>query len=290
MPARYVVSSMVLSSRASIDITKDEHDALLQAVERLLHCTDVEEKFDCLIENYRELEEYLLTEALRAIISFPRGNIEFQLLRSKTSRKLSNFLSSARLYCSTIETHAAAIIGNNAASDQIKAAMSRQFDASLNYRVMDALRNYAQHAALPVHTYAFGGSWTPDRKFLEHEVDPGISVADLAIDPAFKRKTLNEIIDRPPTLKLKPMVRDYIEGLSTVHREFRDLTSTAIDRYAQKIEQVKHRMKAQFSDTPDVGFATFEVDEAGNMLRPETALSNVLDEYLQFLKSKTDSL
>src|SRR5206468_3281318 len=147
----------------------------------LLHRTDVEENYDCVIENYLELEEYILSEALRSVVARPRSdNISWQEPRHNTARKLSNFLSSARLYIGTIETHAREIFADDSVRQQIKADIAHQFDTSSDYRIMDALRNYAQHSALPVHGYTIGMQRTPDLEYVDHNFEPSIKVASLA--------------------------------------------------------------------------------------------------------------
>jgi hypothetical protein len=97
MSQKYIVSSH-LRPAMRVELTKVEFDELKHAVLGLLHRTDVEENYDCVIENYLELEEYILSEALRSVVARPRSdNISWQEPRHNTARKLSNFLSSARL-------------------------------------------------------------------------------------------------------------------------------------------------------------------------------------------------
>jgi hypothetical protein len=69
MAARYQLAKMVLSSSAAIELSKAEYEALIGAVKKLLSCLDAEEKFDCVIENYRDLEKYILDQALQALFS-----------------------------------------------------------------------------------------------------------------------------------------------------------------------------------------------------------------------------
>jgi hypothetical protein len=287
----YIIGSPLLAHfDASVSITDDEYHALREAVDALLHRIDVEEKFDAVIENYKELEAFILSQALDAVFSHNHlDQVSAQAPRSTTARKVLNFLSSARLYCSTVETHAKAITGDEASAATVKAAMSREFDASLSYRVMDALRNYAQHSALAVHSYVVDMRWTDDRTLMNHEFDPQIRVADLSADPNFKKTTLGQIADGPPKLNLKPMARDYMEALSSIHNDFRVATDGKIAAFSQRVEQAKKRLTDN-TDIPDVGIALFEVDSEGYRKGEHTNLSRSLTEYLQYLTLKNRQL
>jgi hypothetical protein len=173
---------------ASTTINKAEFDSLTLACDGLMHCINVEENFECLIENYRELEEFIFGEALDHAMARTKAYDDPKFPARTIGRKLANFLSSVRLYCSTIETHASAIVGNQSGAMQMDAAMARQFDSSQNYRVMDGLRNYAQHSALPVHSYMLVAKWTPDEVFLNYQFDPIICARSLRPIKNLERK------------------------------------------------------------------------------------------------------
>jgi hypothetical protein len=288
---RYILASMLQSSKR-IDISKGDYDALVKAVDCLLHRTDAEEIFDSIIENYLEFEEYILREALRSMVSRRRhDNISWQEPRNTTARRLSNFLSSTRLYITTIETHAAAIVGDQAGGDQIKSAIRGQFESSQSYRIMDALRNYAQHAALAVHSFTISMSRTPDLEFSDHRFEPAVKVAALAADKQFKRETLKEIENGPPSLELKPMVREYVESLSKIHHGFRELTDGRVDQFSAIIREAEKRLLNALPDSrPEIGLVVFEADADARHVGKETDATKSLTEYLDFMRRKNQYL
>jgi hypothetical protein len=111
---------MLLESDAEVEITEAEFGAIISATGALMHCIDAEEKFDAIIENYRELEGFMLDQSLQSMLSARVDDISFQIPRSTTSRKLANFLSSVRLYHDSIGRHAKAIADNNGADEKIR--------------------------------------------------------------------------------------------------------------------------------------------------------------------------
>ncbi|MGM4924385.1 hypothetical protein AB8A31_15835 [Tardiphaga sp. 804_B3_N1_9] len=290
-PMAYVLGSLIIAhSDAVVSVTVDEYLALRKAVDGLLHRIDAEEKFDAVVENYKELEEFILNQALQAVFSHGgHDHVSAQAPRSTTARKVLNFLSSARLYCSTIETHAAAITGEKSSAASVKAAMGREFDTSMSYRIMDALRNYAQHSALPVHGYTVASGWNSDRTIMDHEFDPQIRVSDLADDSNFKKETLAQIKNGPPTLKLKPLAREYLESLSNIHNDFRGATNKSVEALSQKVVDAKKRLTDN-DEIPDIGIALFEVDEEGYKIGEPTNLSRSLTDYLLYLERKNRQL
>jgi hypothetical protein len=290
MAERYLLAQMFINSQAEIELSRSEYDSIMEAVDKLLECLDAEEKFDCLLENYRDLEKFMVDQAFESMFSHFRDDVAFQVPRNTTARKLSNFLSSVRLYQDSVERHATSITKDEAIGTAIDTTMSQQFDLSLSYRVLDALRNHAQHQTLPVHGFIMDHRWVEDRTYAEHEFQPVVNVKELARNPKFKKKTLDEIINGPETLQLKPMVRDYVESLSTIHEEFRAKTQSSVDRFLTTVASAKARLFAQFPGTEDIGLAVFEADDEGLKVGNETGLSKTLGDYLDFLRKKNRQL
>jgi hypothetical protein len=141
-----------------------------------------------------------------------------------------------------------------------------------------------------VYGYSVGGQWTQDREFSEHEFKPAISVAELAADPEFKTKTLAELKTGPDKLELKPMVRKYVECLSTIHHEFRALTKSAVDQQLRTIADSKARLFASFPGVRDIALAVYLADDDGLKIGEETGLSATMERYLEFLRAKNNHL
>jgi hypothetical protein len=263
MTDRYVISSMLLDSEGEVEITESEFEEIVFAISALLNCIEVEEKFDAIIENYRELEGFMLDQSLQSMLSAGIDDISFQSPRSTTSRKLSNFLSSVRLYSDTVGRHAKAITNEDGTDKKIKITASQQYDGSLDYRILEALRNHSQHHALPVHSYSIHRWWDTHREVNNHEFEPNICVSELAQNPDFKKTTIIEMKNGPDILKLKPLLRNYIEGLSTVHQTFRYTTQSAVTRQISVIQESRRRFTNAYPNEPDIAISAYQADEEG---------------------------
>jgi hypothetical protein len=143
---------------------------------------------------------------------------------------------------------------------------------------------------LAVHSYSLGAAWTSDREYLEHQFEPAIEVAFLAADPRFRKKTLDEIKDGPPVLKLKPLARKYVECLSTIHSDFRVITQAATNRFFVSIADARQRLADQFPDAPRMFMAIYKADIDGVAIGEKTNLSKTLTDYVAFLQQKNQKL
>lgn len=292
MADRYFIGQISFNSGPSLEISKDEYDKARAAINSLLHAVDAEEKYDGLIENYREFEDFMLGQAFQSLLSTHfDDNVWVQSVRTTTARRLSNFMSSVRLYQDSVERHVRAITGDAETASKVSEEKSRQFDNRVSYRALEALRNHAQHYALPVHGFTVARRRAKEMDYIEHEFSPHIDVSELAENRDFHPpKTLAELKRGPNKLKLKTMVREYVESLSTVHQRFRELTQECIGDSKQHILGLKLKWLADKRAAHDLGIAVFPGDDKGNKTALETNLSKALFEYHAYLQRRHSHL
>ena len=122
------------------------------AKRNLFRVLSIEDKFDLVLANYTDFERELLDLALYQMVHFGVSWSSGHSDIYKVNRRLANLLSAARLYTDQIKHDAAALDSSETSLAQLLSKkFSDQYDARLGYRVMEALRNYAQHRSLPVH-------------------------------------------------------------------------------------------------------------------------------------------
>src|SRR4051794_21951046 len=97
---------------ARIEISEPVYLDLQQAVDSLLHSVEAEENFEGLLDGYIEFESFLLHEALQSLFWRDVDDVQDQARRTSAGRKLSYFLSSARLFLDSIQRHARAILND----------------------------------------------------------------------------------------------------------------------------------------------------------------------------------
>jgi hypothetical protein len=275
-----------------VNSDEQEYDACKSAIHGLQHICDVEEKYEGVIENYIEWETAISQLTLREMVSWTIGNIEAQNARKLTARKLLNLLASTRLYIDSIPKHAKSILqSDEAALKQIKDAPSAQYDSRLSYRVMEALRNYAQHSALPIHGVTTHAKWHRDTEphTMSFAVWPRIDPEQLAADGDFKKAVLKEISELEK-IELKPMVREYIEGISAVHNIFRSTTHQRSNEWIAQLNKSAERFTQQFLDEGTLGLSILPVDSRGLKAGEEVYIAGPMEEYLVHMQKKYSTM
>jgi hypothetical protein len=108
---RYGITRLVLGNSTFIDIDEQRYRAVLQAKERLLQVIDLEEKFDLLLENLADLERDLLNLNLNQLLFKDQDWHGFRSDTRLLSRRLSNLLSSAKLYIDQTKHEISTLLG-----------------------------------------------------------------------------------------------------------------------------------------------------------------------------------
>jgi hypothetical protein len=238
---RYTLRRLVLGEAGFIELSEDEFTTLKATQEKLLVVLDIEGTFDLLLENYAEFERDLLGLSLRLSLFGKRGE-PLESYR-EMNRRIANLLSSACLYIDQVPHNLHSLYGkcsNHAIT--FKQCCSKQYDSSFAYRVMEALRDYAQHRGFPVHamTLSFEREDTHPGSLLCAGLQLFVELQRLKEDGKFKKTVLDElaaVADRGH-VNLTPLVREYVEKLCEVHESMRGRISADVASWDQTIISV----------------------------------------------------
>jgi hypothetical protein len=224
---KYLLNAGVAEPFPYVDLSEEEFTGLRSARRNLIAAQSYEEKFGLLLENFWEYEETRLRLALR--IPEMTGYDPFWDGVFLLNRRLVNLLTTCRMYVDQTKVELNELVGESGQS-QIKGLFSKQYDALLGYRVMEALRNYAQHHSFPIGAVDFFQGWEKfeDGSYFSLRTNPKLRMSDL--DSGFKKEVLTELkVRQEKSLDVTYFVREYIEGLSAVHAELRELAD--LERY-----------------------------------------------------------
>jgi hypothetical protein len=249
----YGLARRVLGSPAFVPIAEDEYDAIRRAREGTLECMFLEEKFDLVVENHLEFETTLLEIVARDMIRQDQNYHSFQLERGLVDRRIANLLSAAKVYVDHAKQHVHRILElDGAATFDVDATLSTQYDTRFGYRCMEALRNHVQHHGFPVHTIRFNREWIDRQgeRLRLNAVSPYVEPARLREDGEFKKSVLVEMEARGEKIDLKELIRDYVEGLSIAHFEIRG----SVGQCAQTWDTIiKDAIQGYATENPDEG-------------------------------------
>lgn len=244
------LARLVIGSRKFVVLSQSEYDDIRLARNLLLQGLFIEQKFDLLIDDYLEFETELLEIGARQMIRGGGSWTEFQDQRNHMNRRVVNLLSAARLYLDHTLHHLGNIDSTNAGvKSSIESVISAQYDLSLGYRFMEALRNYVQHRGYPIHGVTYGASRTDAGSI--YVVTPYVEVPRLGEDGKFKASVLGELKLMQEKIDIRPFVREYIEGLWKIHQAIRDQLQTVLDQSDQLVRATieRYRNEQPFEDS-----------------------------------------
>jgi hypothetical protein len=225
----YFLGCFILDDKNRVEITENVYSQIKTHKRNLIHSLDIEERFDLFLANYMEFESELLSMSLRHNIYLPKwGYREFAEERVLLNRRISNLLSSCKLYLDQLEHSLKGIWGEGPEFKKKEELIHREYDKNFSYRLMEALRNYAQHRGLVANSLSL--KMESPGIGLEGEtactISPQLMTKELASDKKVKAEVREELKHLPERINLKPHIRLYMDSLCLIHMEIRNLLSS----------------------------------------------------------------
>ena len=206
-----------------------------------------------LLENYRDLEQYLLDATLRYMLFEEPAWPRLVAIIYEAARRVQNLLSTARLYLDQVKHDLSSMYGSeNANASAFVQATNKEYNERLGYRTMEALRNYMQHRSLPLGEVSLGGERRklPSGEMGVTTIRLKLDVAALDDDPKFKAAVRDELKAIKGEVEIKKLVRDYIEGLATIHMQVRSILARDIPGWESILQEAVKRFEQAFPENP----------------------------------------
>ena len=285
----YGLAREVIGSRTFVPLAKQEFDGIADAKGALLLCLAIEERFDLVVENFLEFEMALLESTLRDSVTTTEHQ-QAHAHRSLLNRRLGNLLSSARTYIDEAKAHVHRLVPSE--FDAVKAAFAREYDQRLGYRAMEALRNYVQHRGSPIAQVSYRAHFVQrsDSDCVAHTMEPRIRPSDFAQDGKFKAAVRRELQAIGEEVDLKPLEREYVEGLWAVHKEIRGWIAPLIGQWEGTMRDAQRRYEeASNQGEGTVGLVAAR-RQADGSLSNQVAIVTDFNEHRRFLERKNYNL
>lgn len=210
---------------AWLELSRDEHDALKAARAMIQVAIAIEDKLWIVAENYLDYEREVVGLALGKSVRRDFAWHTFQGEAVAIERRLSNLLSSVRGYLDHLVRQVRRCHGVERRRE-VEAFANAEYDRSLAYRVMEALRNVTQHKARGVSGLFFEHRSQQAGSVLQ--VVPKLHVTELRAAKA-KRRVIDELAAIGESHDLTPFVQAYVSGIGRIHKSTRDLLSPAVN-------------------------------------------------------------
>jgi hypothetical protein len=249
----YVISAQVWGTTPH-PISRAEYESLAHSADDLRAILEMEESYDVLIRNYMSLEKALAVTLVDIMVLRERSRVEFDRRRREADRQLVNLLASGEMYADHLlkmikRRQRAAKAGGRpfqtSTLGAVQAVAGEQRARFLGVRALKAMRDHVLHLSLPVKGWNQNTVWVPHdgKEVMRFTYSVGMGPAamtDLAnTDPALVAE-LEARADKKGRVPWLPLVREYVEGASYVHKAARDalasLEADAVGAIAGAIE------------------------------------------------------
>lgn len=224
------------------DLSEAEFRELQEDAKILFQYAELQETFRAVLDNYTELEVELLAIAQKFIQLGHHSHNQAMRDRLLLDRRYANLLSVCRTYLNYAERLAKKL----GLETEFKAVASGEYDSSVGYRVMEALRNYVQHRGFPLGSITINSRavGAPDGA-VEVCVLPGLSLERLRGDSNVKASVMAEIESHKNGGDLRQWAREYLDGIRRCHevivRRVEPRLDAALVRYERTCDRFKDR-------------------------------------------------
>lgn len=248
---------------------------------------------DSVFRSLEELEEACLKVAVRCSMRSDTFEEWEHDVRSLIERRASAFLSTAKRY---LDAAPQCLKRIGASDDAIKfrSFTAAQYDREVAYRLLDSLRNHAQHGGVSVTSLVRNGSV----EFLHDErsgpdddrnvacVRPQIDTGELfgrdMIKPRVRRE-LDGLLDKDRQIDLLMYFRRYASCIGQIHSASRELVDAPARRRSDDLSALAKRFQETTGESVSVSYC-FAVDKdglAGDAFILHRGRRNILDRLIR---------
>lgn len=245
---KYSITRLILGYTPEIIISEEEYKAIKEAKELLSEGLAIEEKYQVLLDNYEDFEKEIVNRSTESMLRPPQEYNDFQVTRAAFNKRIINLLTTSRLYIDHVQKHHIGEIISYDGREKVKELFSNRYDQYFEYRFIEALRNHVQHRGFPAHHIQFH-SFIVDPDATETRIVHTIEIASekkfLQEDKKFKKSVLEEMDER---IDFKKAIRKYMECLSEIQTEVRNLISAKLSDARSLISEYIERYKKEIEE------------------------------------------
>jgi hypothetical protein len=185
-----------------------------------------------------------------------RQEIDMEAIRLELNRFLVNYVTSVTLYLKRMEILIEKKHSDNTAYvDKFNSYRHQAYDSSFSYRFVYFLRNYAQHADLPIDGVEVTSAVNPDkpdvvtyslRVFMRRDS----LLQNYHYDSAKEKALRSEFSQLPPEIDLTPHLTTMMKALETLNSQFVKEELDTLKPSAAFLQELIRRLPLQKGDDP----------------------------------------
>lgn len=279
--------------------TKEEFHAIRLSGDLLAEVLAIEDAYECNMVNYVDLESGITRLIVADAVRSPSDEVPFHDARRTISRLLDNLLSSSKGVLDQLTKRSKMIGGSKLVAETRKLRDRARADLK-GFRVMEALRNHAQHAGSSVTSISFQMSRSkedlddPDWQII-YSLQAFARTKDLSLHrsvPPAEKAEFQALLEelsapkRPELINLVPLVRGYVLGIGRIVKAYRELI--ADDEARWNATQLDALARLKGPEAPNTGQAV--VLKEGGTYRDIEHLSHFMIDRIATLRTRNGSL
>ncbi len=266
----YVLGFALLGGRKfEVPSSHEEFQRINRAGQFLSHVLSLEEAYDACLANYIDFEAGLVRLLVTDMVREASDETPFHDMRRECARLLSNLLSSCKATLDQVDLRAVKT-GGRELRDRVEGLKNDLRHDLDGFRVMESLRNHAQHlgssvSSISVNQWRDPNAASEENWRLIHSISAYAEIdllRPLRGRPEEEQAAFRETLERIATrgkeegVDLVPLVREYILGVGRVVGHFRDLLNDQVDACHGVLLDAKARLSVP--GAPTVGYAAIQ--------------------------------
>ncbi len=249
---KYLITTMYIGNSDVIEIKKEEYEFQKEIREKLFEVLKIEENFNLIINSFLDYENELSKITNERIFSKKFDKLFFENARVQINLKIINIFTICRMYIDTTNQHLNQIYSSNNLSKQIDTLKNKMYDTKIGYRSMEVIRNHVQHRGYPIHALKINQkSISMDKNSSwEYIAMPLISYEQIKKSKSIKKLILeefNQIKDDDGFIDIRPLMREYLEGLWEIHKKIREEIEEDLNIWISAIEEIYNRFRQKYN-------------------------------------------
>lgn len=258
-----------LGDQSQIDISEAEFETIKSSKELYSRVIRMEENFEAVLEDYAELEETLSHYGIRHLVFH---QADFQSMRNIINRRLLHLLATALLYRDGLLKHGKLLLKKDNAFQTLKSELTDSPNQPIEFRIVEALRDYSQHEDFPISEMSTTSQWEDNDK---RKKERGAHFITVNIDASAigRRRNLapdlkDALVKMGPKTEMIGHIRKYVEYLGSIHAVFRKLINAEEKRWEKIMRDAMNRfhLPPDIKGLPLVIFAT-KKDSSGHEIQ-----------------------
>lgn len=228
-PNYSITSSKRKKKKGPVHINEAEYNDIKSAKEFLEKYLEIEKAFHILMKNYEDFEKTSFSITMDRMLRQTVNHIDIHMSIIETNRMMINLMTACRAYFDQTSANLSKGLGETGFSkDNFNTLRNEEYDNFLEYRVLEALRNYVQHRGMPIQRFSMPGERSRIGD-LEFGIEFSLNTKILLQSKSFKNTVAQEINNIGDYYELKLATRVYIARINHIHHAIRNKLSEEFD-------------------------------------------------------------